>query len=77
MKFYFVSYITRSLFPISYLTCCTASTNTDVEYMTYAVVEHGLSCMEYAQCMLREIYCLSFDVGIRQKICSRILCNPA
>ena len=39
---------------ISYLTCCTASTNTDVEYMTYAVVEHGLSCMEYAQCMLRE-----------------------
>ena len=33
---------------ISYLTCCTASTNTDVEYVTYAVVEHGLSCMEYA-----------------------------
>ena len=34
---------------VSYLMCCTASTNTDVDYnMTYAVVECGLSCMECA-----------------------------
>ena len=29
---------------ISYLTCCTASTNTDVEYMTYAVPISYLTC---------------------------------
>jgi hypothetical protein len=57
-----------------FLTCCTASNNT-MGVMPHSVVVGVYGVGWYAMCMLREIYFLSFDVGIRLKICSRILRN--
>ena len=70
-KFETVILITHSLIPIICLTCCTASTTHKKSCV--GACSHAVRVMSYERCMLREIYFLSFDVGIRQKICSRIL----
>ena len=70
-KFKPVILITRSLIPIICLTCCTASTTHKKSCV--GACSHAVRVMSYELCMLREIYFLSFDVGIRRKICSRIL----
>ena len=53
------------------LTCCTASTTHKKSCV--GACSHAVRVMSYERCMLREIYFLSFDVGIRRKIYSRIL----
>ena len=70
-KFEPVILITRYLIPIICLTCCTASTTHKKSCV--GACSHEVRVMSYERCMLREIYFLSFDVGIRRKICSRIL----